>query len=235
MYCEGCGKELLDEQRYCSRCGTPRATFAPNPRSGYVQPPPIPVEASGPRYSAPPRISIGPEFASLLKQVVSDPVGNLATAVGSVDEGAAPYLAGILPAANSLLLPFVFYVVAPAWAKPGFGRLFALFFISLLAFAGSVVAGWLVNTGQLIIERGRLIRSAIFVAVSLIPTYLSGVIVLLIGAPGLAVPVLVFAFSYSILLIHTGTKEIERAREPRAALSVAVRLLVFAGITWAGV
>lgn len=39
MYCSNCGRQLEDQARFCSECGTPKSQVPPKPSQRYEQPP----------------------------------------------------------------------------------------------------------------------------------------------------------------------------------------------------
>ena len=213
MFCEQCGHELAIGTTMCSSCGTPTTTSPASAFASHV----------GEKVK-----SRSQDALKAVRTIATNPVAGLPTAFQSLEKRQAMEVGIAFAIAFDVCVAVGLFFLLPRWAgSPGFGDIVKFLFLGLVPFGA--LSGAAALARQVFHGSGGCIEGDLFIAgASLLPFGLVALLAGIAGAGNVEVTaiVIVFALSYTILILYTGCTRISQIAEVRAAPAVPVIVLV---------
>lgn len=255
MFCGSCGKQIPDGSGFCPSCGAAAKGGAPGASASSAGASAGPSAAAAQRAKIEAQLKAGSQDAvQALKVLALDPVGGLPKSVHLFDEGRALIVGAIFGVVYALAMMLA--AARGAGMLPGMGMggmgagsmtaeqlealralggitppsTFSIMMKALLAglvFAAVIIG---VYAGARLVFKGvgSLATDVYCAGSSLLPWTVFLIVATLLGGANFEINILVmlFALTYSILMLFTGFSKVANISEGKAALAVPIMLAV---------
>ena len=211
MYCATCGKELAPDGGNCSTCGGSGGLAV--------------------------RGAASPDFLAILEAVrdislavLRRPTEGLPASFARIGKQRALEAGiGITVLGMALVIAGI-HMTIPQWARPG-DIFIRLFFLAVIMFGSFVGAGFIAR--KLFHGTGGVEGDVLIAAVSLLPVALHAFVSGLVGITNVTVVggVAVFAFTWMVLILHSGVVGISAIPQGKSGFAVPLMLIVSLWLT----